>query len=1390
MNTKAIQLTVQVLDSQHHPINDADIVIHTREKQLTLSCRNAKGFYATEKPLKPGRYTIEVSKKGFEPERRPIKLYHDEQHEVFFLLKKDTPYYYRGKVKVPFIPDENHVALYITRQLDKKSGEKRTLQSLEKYRIETLRAVTKEFGLQLDKDKDGLLKSGVAVCSFDTNIDKARRQEILAKIHQQNKAAALPIIRQTDKGVALLTNEIMVRFEEDVEQKSIEAIAQKFKLKIKRKIKALGNLYHLTTDALPTYDLLNVINQLSALDEVDFAEPNLASTEEEDAITPTDYLFPEQWDHQIINTQDAWQFLRNISINRTFGHPDIIVGVVDSGVDPNHPDLNGTVSSGNAKIYQAFDFEDMVPNNNTLTSGHGTSCASAAASRANNPSGIAGINEGIAGVAGNCRVLAIRRAGTEADYANIYLWAGGFDPDSDNDDFPDPIDPGADVISSSIGLSSAIGSPTSGTMAAVFDKLTDDGRDGKGVLLFFSAGNNGNDNDTAFDRPWGMYNRCFSIAASTLNNTGTNEIQAGYSNFSSQTEFCAPSHDAYVGGAPLHNPPANYGAFTATPTGGPEGHGTVGRPTTTTTLSAAANAGANQISVNSVAGMANGQAIMIGNPGGANTESHLISAINNATTQITLSRNLFNNQANGTAVNVSNWDYRSNFGGTSHSTPLCAGTAALMLSANPQLTWTQVRDLLRETAIKINPGETNAAGRWQDINGNFSNNPAYDGNPFFSEFYGYGRIDTASAVREAGWDIELLTSSLNFNDVPAGDTVSRAVRFNVKSLWPANFTMTTPGAPFAALSTAESLPASSDSSIPREVYFWVTYTGTTPGDQITLANGFSVTVINPETEQTWLIPITANVIERPSAAVMLCLDQSASMDWPSGIGSSKRIDILRFSANIMVDVLHEGNGLGIVAFDHNPHDVLGFIGPVGAPVSPSNPFDQDRTDMKSAINNFMPNPAGNTAIGDGIERAWLRLNPVTGYDSKSVIVFTDGKETASKYVHEVTDLINGRMFAIGLGKAENIEPATLNEVTNANDGYMLLADNLGEDSIFKLAKYFLQIQAGVNNEDIVVDPDGVLYPGQKTRIPFMINEADISVDVITMSAHPASLEFYLETPNGQIVQPGDTITLPGATYGLGTHVAFYRLNVPLPLGAPEHAGKWHAILAFNGKYNRKHAEVTHGHNTAASAANLPYSVLVHTYSNLKMQTRLSQSGYEPDAKLALNVALTQYGIPLTTQSHVSATVLLPNKQTKILHLTAADEGVYETSLIADVAGTYQFRIRAEGYTLKGRPFTREKVHSAFVYRGGNRLPPTSGDGASDTREKFCSLLKCLLDDKNLSREFKDRLRKQGIDIDGIVRCLQGYCSDKSSRLTTAGTLEQLKTHYTELIKAYQSLDDE
>ena len=69
------------------------------------------------------------------------------------------------------------------------------------------------------------------------------------------------------------------------------------------------------------------------------------------------------------------------------------------------------------------------------------------------------------------------------------------------------------------------------------------------------------------------------------------------------------------------------------------------------------------------------------------------------------------------------------FGGTSGATPIVAGICALMLSANPDLTAREVKDILQQTADKIGP-----AGEY--INGH-------------SRKYGYGRVNADKAVAEA-----------------------------------------------------------------------------------------------------------------------------------------------------------------------------------------------------------------------------------------------------------------------------------------------------------------------------------------------------------------------------------------------------------------------------------------------------------------------------------------------------------------------------------------------------------------------------------------------------------------------------------------------------------------
>jgi subtilisin family serine protease len=75
--------------------------------------------------------------------------------------------------------------------------------------------------------------------------------------------------------------------------------------------------------------------------------------------------------------------------------------------------------------------------------------------------------------------------------------------------------------------------------------------------------------------------------------------------------------------------------------------------------------------------------------------------------------------------------YTNTFGGTSGACPGMAGVVALMLSANPNLTAVQVKDLVRHSCVQIDTaeGEYNAQGH--------------------SEYYGYGRIDAQKAVENA-----------------------------------------------------------------------------------------------------------------------------------------------------------------------------------------------------------------------------------------------------------------------------------------------------------------------------------------------------------------------------------------------------------------------------------------------------------------------------------------------------------------------------------------------------------------------------------------------------------------------------------------------------------------
>jgi hypothetical protein len=96
-------------------------------------------------------------------------------------------------------------------------------------------------------------------------------------------------------------------------------------------------------------------------------------------------------------------------------------------------------------------------------------------------------------------------------------------------------------------------------------------------------------------------------------------------------------------------------------------------------------------------------------------------------------------------------NYTNTFNGSSSATPVTAGVVALMLEANPALTWRDVKHILAKTAKKIDPSGGAVAGPLAG----YIAEPGWTDNhasptPFhYHSWYGFGLIDAGAAVNMA-----------------------------------------------------------------------------------------------------------------------------------------------------------------------------------------------------------------------------------------------------------------------------------------------------------------------------------------------------------------------------------------------------------------------------------------------------------------------------------------------------------------------------------------------------------------------------------------------------------------------------------------------------------------
>jgi subtilisin family serine protease len=384
----------------------------------------------------------------------------------------------------------------------------------------------------------GLDRHGIWIVENDG--PASRNDAVMAVLIEDGAAEYVaPLFSSYGETVAIIP-EIVIRVKPGIEMEEVQILCESAGCTIKKRMEFTTQEYLLEVLGPDAEAVFAAVEELGQAPEVEWACPNTAARlrlagqtvsagdrlyaqdpgqgtiagSAASGVFPNDEYFPMQWHlHNTgqsggtpgadINAPEAWEI--------TTGDPNIVIAVIDEGVDTHHPDLVNNIVPG----------YDFVEDDNTadpaeqggLLAAHGTGCAGLIAAEGNN-----GI--GVTGVTWNCKIMPIRIFDAEGrtsdvDAASAFRWAAAN---------------GADVLSNSWG---GAGSPSPIMHSAIVDVTQTGGigREGKGCVLIFAAGN-----DNGPLKYPESYVEVIAIGA-----TGRNDARREYSNYGPELDLMAPS---------------------------------------------------------------------------------------------------------------------------------------------------------------------------------------------------------------------------------------------------------------------------------------------------------------------------------------------------------------------------------------------------------------------------------------------------------------------------------------------------------------------------------------------------------------------------------------------------------------------------------------------------------------------------------------------------------------------------------------------------------------------------------------------------------------------------------------------------------------------------------
>ncbi len=258
----------------------------------------------------------------------------------------------------------------------------------------------------------------------------------------------------------------------------------------------------------PSVDIEKAMNTVLASGVVEYAEPHYIHTMN---YTPNDPSQASQYAITKINARNAWDVWK--------GDTNTVIGIVDSGTDWDHPDLQGNVklnyadpidgidndSDGFIDNFHGWDVSEDDNNPVVVSSFHGSHVSGCAAAATDN-------GVGVASPAFKCKFIGVK---TSLDNSQVI--------DDGYDGVVYAADHGADVINCSWGRNG---------FQSIFEQQTIDYCTfNKDVLIVAAAGNDGQE----ISHFPSSYKNVISVAA-----TQSNDGLAGFSNYGGDIDVCAP----------------------------------------------------------------------------------------------------------------------------------------------------------------------------------------------------------------------------------------------------------------------------------------------------------------------------------------------------------------------------------------------------------------------------------------------------------------------------------------------------------------------------------------------------------------------------------------------------------------------------------------------------------------------------------------------------------------------------------------------------------------------------------------------------------------------------------------------------------------------------------